>query len=108
MEVNYPTIGKVERIFGESWDRVAKGAIPVCVAPYTEKPDPEWVWSLYMNSHDVSVLTKNELVLSFADMVNFNHSIKDRICILDPCEEGRFLLVPIGLAERCLVMETLV
>ena len=107
MELNYPTIGKVERIFGESWDRVANGAIPVCVDPYDKRPKPEWVWLLYMNSHDVTVFTRDDLFLSFADMVNFGCSIRDRICILDPCEEGRFLLVPIELAERCLVMGTL-
>jgi len=107
MEVNYPTIGKVERIFGESWDRVASGAIPVCVGQYDKRPKPEWVWSLYMNSHDVFVITEDALSISFADMVNFGCLIKDRICILDPCEHDRFLLVPVELAERCLVMGTL-
>lgn len=107
MEMNYKTIGKVEGVFRESWERVSSGAIPVCVPPYDSKPNAQDIWVYYMNSHDVTIVDSQNLMESFADMVNFGHLVNESVCVLNPAEEGSFLLIPDELAERVLVMGTL-
>lgn len=115
MELSHDVVDKLQRIFEESWVRVLGGARPVCVLledlPANLHPGDhtreEWVWTLYMNTHDVLIITHDDLVDSFSDMVNFGSAVKESVCLLNPVHSKEFLLVPNALVEKCLALGTL-
>lgn len=110
MKTNHEIVDKVQRIFDEGWERVRRGAIPSCVNPddiMGGMSREEWVWTVYMNNHDVIVITRDDLLDSFADMVNFGASLKDSVCLLNPAQEEEFLLVPNPLVEKCVALGAL-
>lgn len=115
MKLSHDVVEKLQEIFDESWSRVRAGARPVCVLPEDlpvnlhpgDMAREEWVWTLYMNTHDVLIITHDDLVESFSDMVNFGSAVKESVCLLNPAQRGEFLLVPDALAEKCLALGTL-
>jgi hypothetical protein len=107
MEMTQKIVEKLEEIFSRSWGRIEGGQYPICLSE-DSNPTIEEVWSLWMNSHDVLIITTDDLLESFADMVNFGSAVKKTVCITNPSDAMEFLLVPKELAERCLVMGELV
>lgn len=95
METNYRMVDTLEKIFRDSWVRL------------DSVPRSHEVWVEQMNSHDVTILTHEDLLSSFADMVNFGALVKTNLCVTNPSEEDSFLLVPPELVEKCLVMGAL-
>ena len=106
MEVNLKSVEKLQKVFREAWSRISAGDRPECVECEPGQT-PEWFWGLYMNHLDCLMVDQNDLLESFPDMVNFGVSVKESVCLLDPCFPGDYLLVPNGLAEKCLVLGTL-
>lgn len=105
-------VEKVQRVFDECWFRVRGGEVPVSVceghSPVNVYPGDtsrqEWIWSAYMNSLDCTMVTREDLLESFCDMVNLGSAVKESVCLNDPCSAGDFILVPEGVVERALAL----
>lgn len=112
MELNPEVIDRLQGVFDEGWRRVRNGFVPEGVvedeAPANIHPmdraREEWIWTLWMNGREVLIITHDDLVESFSDMVNFGNAVKDSVCLLNPSERHEFLLVPNSLAEKCLAL----
>lgn len=115
MEIAHEVVEKIQGIFDESWLRVRGGWIPEDVdqgdLPANIYPGDtareEWVWTSFMNGRDVLIITHDDLVESFSDMVNFGAAVKESVCLLNPAARAEFLLVPDALAEKCLALGAL-
>jgi hypothetical protein len=102
------SVEKIQTMFHEAWTRIRTGNRPVCVScDPSRTPDDEEFWVMYMNSLDVLVVDEDDLLESFEDMVNFGSSVRDSVCLRNPCNTRGFLLVGKELAEKCLVLGTL-
>ena len=106
MEVNLKSVSKLQGIFVEAWSHISSGNRPECVE-CDPRQSAEWFWGLYMNHLDCLMVDRDDLLESFPDMVNFGVSVKESVCLLDPCFPGDYLLVPKQLAEKCLVLGNL-
>jgi hypothetical protein len=107
MKHNRDIVDRIKAIFDESWRKVSRGFFPPCLTPEEligDPSEPDWVWIGFMERRDVLVITSDDLLESFPDMVNFGHSVKDSLCIVNPQDEDEFLLVPNDLVEKCLAM----
>lgn len=107
MKYDRDILERVEHIFFDSWAKVEKGFFPPCLTPEEligDPSEPAWVWIGFMNRREVLIITHDDLVESFPDMVNFGQSVKDSLCIVNPQDESEFLLIPKGLVEKCLAM----
>lgn len=107
MEVTYETVERLQGIFEEGWNRVKDGAVPVCVPPEEYPPDPQDVWVLWMNVHDVLVIEQEDLLENFDEMVNFGRAVKESACLQNPADTTSYLLVPWDVVEKCLVLGVL-
>lgn len=115
METTHEIVEKVQEVFDRSLQRVHNGLLPVCVRedeiPVNlydhDDSRQEWIWTMYMNSLGVLIITRDDLVESFSEMVNFGDAVKYSVCITNPADASEFLLVPDSLAEKCLVLGTL-
>ena len=108
MEVTVRTVQKVQRAFNDAWLRIHTGNRPVGVSCSPDyHPDDNEFWTMYMNYLDCILVTKDDLLEDFPEMVNFGFAVKEKICLTDPCNEGDFILVDRGLAEKALVLGTL-
>jgi hypothetical protein len=102
------SVEKLQEIFYDAWLRIKKGNRPVCVScDPSRTPDDEEFWTMYMNFLDVLVVDEDDLLESFDDMVNFGFSVKESVCVRNPCNVRGFLLVDRELAEKCLVLGVL-
>lgn len=108
MEVTLVNLRKLQIAFEDSWKRIRNGNRPICVNcdPDLHPTDSEF-WTLYVNFLDCLMIEKEDLLENFDEMVNFGSS-KESVCIKDPCNQGDFILVPKSLAEKTLVLGTLV
>lgn len=115
MNVSHENAVRLQGLFDEVWLRVRGGWVPEGVdhedLPANIYPGDmareEWVWTVFMNGRDVLIITHDDLVESFSDMVNFGNAVKESVCLLNPAQRGEFLLVPDALAEKCLALGTL-
>jgi hypothetical protein len=108
--VRYPhsKVNELQRFFEERYRWVQTGNIPSCVDRQEDiSRGAEWMWTLFMNQFDCVIVEEEDLVESFADMVNFGEAVRTHVCLHNPAGDG-FLLVPPELAERVLVMGALV
>lgn len=106
METTTKTIQKLQIAFNEAWGRILSGNLPASEAA-AQGLSREWLWTLYMERLDCLLIDKEDLLENFPEMVNFGFSVKDRVCLEDPCNEGGFILVDKGLAEKTLVLGAL-
>lgn len=118
MELNPEVVDRLQSVFHDAWRRVRGGSVPDCIGEEdvpenlyplypADNARQEWIWTLWMNRHDVLIITRDDLVESFSDMVNFGNAVKNSICLLNPPERHEFLLVPDDLAEKCLALGVL-
>jgi hypothetical protein len=108
MKNTVDSIEKIQTAFREAWLRIKGGNRPVCVScDPSYNPDDEEFWVMYMNFLDVLVVDEDDLLETFDDMVNFGASIKESVCLRNPCNVRGFLLVGKELAEKALVLGTL-
>lgn len=56
-------------------------------------------WTEYLNSLDCTIVSKEEIVEDFEDIIN--HSAQGRVCVHD---DEDYILVPRELAEKALVL----
>ncbi|NDD54237.1 hypothetical protein EBZ39_10240 [bacterium] len=65
-------------------------------------------WLEFLNKHDITVLTLEDIKESFQYLLNFDSAVKNGLCLLDPHGEEvgmeRFLIVPREFAEKLLVL----
>ena len=102
------SVEKLQEIFRDAWLRIREGNRPVCISCSPDHlPSDEEFWVMYMNFLDVLVVDEDDLLESFDDMVNFGSSVKESVCLRNPCNVRGFLLVGRELAEKCLVLGTL-
>jgi len=109
MEVTLVNIRKLQIAFDEAWKRIREGHRPVCVECDPETaggPDGDF-WTVYMNFLDCLMIETEDLLENFDDMVNFGSSLKNGVCIKDPCNQGEFILVSKDFAEKILVLGSL-
>ena len=110
MEVTMENVRKLQNIFEEAWKRIIQGYRPVCVDCNPDRgsvPDGDF-WTIYMNFLDCTIVEYDDLLENFDEMVNFGSLVKESVCLKDPCDDSSFILVPKGLAEKSLVLGTLV
>lgn len=108
MEITNNTVQKVQRVFDDAWLRIHTGNRPVGVSCDPDyHPDDGEFWTIYMNYLDCILITKDDLLGDFPDMVNFGFAVKERVCLTDPCNEGDFILVDQEVAEKALVLGAL-
>lgn len=108
MEVTMKTVQKLQVAFNEAWLRIHTGNRPVGVSCSPDyHPNDSEFWTLYMNYLDCILIDDEDLLENFPEMVNFGFAVKERVCLTDPCNEGGFILVDKGLAEKALVLGTL-
>lgn len=104
MKVTNENLDKLQAFFEERYNWVKAGNIPTCVDQEVDiRRGSEWIWTIFMNHFDCLIVNREDLVESFADMVNFGDAVKRCVCLNSPDGDG-FILVPPELAERVLVM----
>jgi hypothetical protein len=108
MKITPNAVRSLQSLFNEAWGRVSSGNRPVCVSCSPDShPDDDEFWTLYMNSLDCLMIDQDDLMESFPDMVNFGASVKNTVCLSDPCNEGDFILVELEYAEKAIVLGSL-
>lgn len=108
MEITMKNVQKLQRAFYAAWERIRGGNRPVGVSCNPDyHPDDGEFWTIYMNYLDCILITKDDLLGDFPEMVNFGFAVKERICLEDPCNEGDFILVDQEVAEKALVLGAL-
>lgn len=109
MEVTLVTVRKLQILFDEAWGRIRSGSRPAsvdCTPISTPMPDGDF-WTVYMNFLDCLLVDEEDLLENFDDMVNFGKSVKESVCLKDPCSDGAFIFVPKEFAEKVLVLGAL-
>jgi hypothetical protein len=108
MKTTMQSVEKLQTMFHEAWARVRKGNRPACVSCSPDYvPSDEEFWVMYMNFLDVLVVDEDDLLETFDEMVNYGVSLRESVCLRNPCNVRGFLLVGKELAEKCLVLGTL-
>lgn len=76
MEITMKTVQKVQRAFNEAWVRIHTGNRPVGVSCSPDyHPDDNEFWTMYMNYLDCILVTKDDLMEEFPEMVNFGFAV---------------------------------
>ena len=96
---------KLQGLFEERYSVIQAGCKPSSVDEF--HGDPDEIWTVFLNRLDCLIVEEEDLVESFADMVNFGKAVRTHVCLHNPSGDG-FLLVPPALAEKVLVMGGLV
>lgn len=108
MEITMVNVQKLQRAFDASWKRVESGDRPESILHTVRGPlFASDFWTCYMNSLDCLLVDREDLLENFDEMVNFGKSVKENVCLRNPCNEGDFILVPKDLAEKVLVLGAL-
>lgn len=108
MEATRKNVERLQSLFDDAWDRIVAGERSVGVSCGPDyKPNDEEFWTLYMNSLDCLILDEEDLLENFDEMVNFGSSVRERVCLKNPCNTEGFILVDKGLAEKILVLGAL-
>ena len=95
------SVKKLQRMFNERFKWVLAGGLPEgCDGDFS----PEDKWTIHMNSFDCLVIDRDDLLESFADMVNFGNSIRTHVCLWNPANKEGFLLVPQDFNDKCLAL----
>lgn len=108
MQTTKTSVECLQNLFDEAWDRIVAGKRPsgVFCDPDCKINDDEF-WTLYMNSLDCLLIDEEDLLENFDEMVNFGYSVRESVCLKNPCNKEGFILVDKELAERILVLGTL-
>lgn len=73
-----------------------------------DSDDPDEDWILFLNGIDCSVLSMEHIVENFPDIMNFDSSVRNGVCLHDPhgYENGitSYVFMPRDLAEKILVL----
>lgn len=108
MEKTRKNVEQLQSLFDDAWDRIVAGKMPAGVSCGPDyKPSDEEFWTLYMNSLDCLLVDEEDLLENFDEMVNFGSSLRDSVCLKNPCNTEGFILVDKELAERILVLGAL-
>lgn len=64
----------------------------------------EETWLGYLNDRGLDVISLNEVTCEFANLVNYSSGLKESVCVQDPFTQENFILIPLIIAERILVL----
>lgn len=87
---------RFERIRSDLWDRLKPKDYS---GSFERKLDESW--ADYLNGLDCTYLDKSDILNDFQAIAN--RSVQGRVCIYDE-ESDEYILVPIGLAKKALVL----
>lgn len=106
MEITPDITKALQRMFDELWSGVRRGRRPAFRGQEWDGGlyATEEFWVVYLNSMDCMMITREDLLENFDEMVNFGSTVKERLCLRDPSCPGDFLLLPMDLVERALVL----
>jgi len=71
--------------------------------------DVESEWIQFLEKHNCVVITSEDIKDSFQHIINFDSSVRNGVCLIDPCGSellgvAQFVIVPRDFAEKLLVL----